>query len=431
MDDSAARHNTQQSRFKMENGRSSLEPYRVLDLTDEKGYLCGQILSGLGADVIKIEPPGGDSGRRVGPFFRDETDPEKSLSWFAFNVHKRSLTLNIEAEEGKDILRRLVRTADFIIESFDPGYLDRLGLGYLTLKDINNGIIMTSITPFGQTGPKKDHKGADIVCWAASGYMWLSGDTDRAPLRTTLPQAYVHAGAEAAMGSMVAFWHRQLSGEGQHVDVSIQESVPWMCLSAQASWDLNRTLLKREGQFRVFGPYRMRQVFECKDGYVVYMLIGGQVGSRGQRNLVQWMEREGMADDFVKSIDWDSFDASTYDDVIARKLEPIFEKFFLTKTKAELYQAAQKMYFLLAPLNNVSDLLHSEHLKARNFWIEINHPELGAVLTYPGAPFKSSELSWRIYQRPPLIGEYNREILENELGLTRREVLSLKENGVI
>src|SRR3990170_3305135 len=160
-----------------------LSPYRVLDLTDEKGLLCGKILGDLGADVIKIERPGGDPARRIGPFYHDEPHPEKSLFWFAFNTSKRGITLNIETADGQEIFKRLVQTADFVIETFPPGYLAKLGLGYSDLEKINPGIILVSITPFGQTGPYKDWKGADIVAWATGGDMAPWGEPDRPPIR--------------------------------------------------------------------------------------------------------------------------------------------------------------------------------------------------------------------------------------------------------
>lgn len=410
---------------------ASLSPYRVLDLTDEKGYMCGQILGGLGADVLKIEPPDGDYGRRIGPFYKDIVKPENSLYWFAYNVNKRSITLDLEKSEGKEIFRKLVKTADFVVESFPPGYMDKLGLEYSILSQINPGIIYTAITPYGQSGPHSQLKGSDLTCMAASNYMWLSGDADLAPLRISIPQAYIHGGSEAAMASLIAFWHRQLTGEGQAVDVSIQESLLWMCLNAQATWDLSHVLLKREGQFRVFGSYRMRQIFKCKDGHVVYMMIGGSVGTRGQKALVKWMDREGMANDLLKSIQWDTFDARTYDDKLSRQLEPLFEKFFLTKTKQELYKAALKMSFLLAPLENIADVLHSEHFRARDFWVEIQHPELETSLTYPGAPFKSNEVAWVFNRRPPLIGEHNDEVYMQELGISQKELVFLKQSEVI
>ena len=138
-----------------EKQETMLSPYRVLDLTDEKGLLCGKILGDLGADVIKIERPGGDPARNIGPFYHDEPDPEKSLFWFALNTSKRGITLDIEKADGKEIFKKLVKSADFVIESFAPGYLDKLGLGYSELERLNPGIIMVSITPFGQTGPMR------------------------------------------------------------------------------------------------------------------------------------------------------------------------------------------------------------------------------------------------------------------------------------
>ncbi len=203
-----------------------LSPYRVLDLTDEKGLLCGKMLGDLGADVIKIERPGGDPARNMGPFYHDEVDPEKSLFWFAFNTSKRGITLDIETTDGQEVFKKLSKTADIVIESFSPGYLDKLGLEYTALEKINPQIIMVSITPFGQTGPYKDYKTSDIVAWAMGGRMQTIGDPDRRPLRISHhSQCYVHAGMEAAVGAMLALYYREMTGEGQQVDVSIQDCV--------------------------------------------------------------------------------------------------------------------------------------------------------------------------------------------------------------
>jgi crotonobetainyl-CoA:carnitine CoA-transferase CaiB-like acyl-CoA transferase len=408
-----------------------LSPYRVLDLTDPKGYMCGKILGGLGADVIKIEPPGGDQGRNIGPFYQDIPHPERSFFWYAFNVNKRGITLNLETEDGRDIFRRLVNTADFVIESFPPGYLEELGLGYSHLSRNNPRLIFTSITPFGQEGPRRDFVGSDLICFAGSGYMCLCGESGLPPLQITLPQAYLHGGAEAAMGTMVALRARQITGEGQQVDVSIQESITWECLNAFANWDMNRVVLKREGGYRVFGPYRIRYVYPCKDGHVIFLLLGGHIGSRGQRALAEWMDREAMGSEFLRNFDWESFDASSYSDRMARQLEPLFEKFFLTKTKEELFAGARTMQYLLAPMNTIKDLMNDPQLQSREFWVRIEHPEWGTVLTYPGAPFKSSSASWRMTRRAPLIGEHNLELYEGDLGITREQILVLKGSGVI
>jgi benzylsuccinate CoA-transferase BbsE subunit len=415
----------------MTNTESFLSPYRVLDLTDEQGYMCGKILGGLGAEIIKIEPPGGDRGRRIGPFIKDRPDPNGSLYWIAFNVNKKSITLDLERPEGQTIFKKLAAAADFIIESFRPGYLDELGLGYEALGRINPGAVMTSITPYGQTGPRKDFHAADIACWAGSGYMWLCGNEDRAPLRMSIPQAYLHGGAEAAMGSLIAFWHRQKTGEGQHVDVSITESAMWSCLTAHAAWDMNREILQRQGAFRAYGAYKIRFMYPCKDGHVIFLLLGGHIGARGQKALAQWIDQEGMSDEFLRNFDWDQFDASKYNDALARKLEPFFERFFMTKTKDELFRAALKMQYLLAPVNTIEDLTVNPQLAARDFWVDLEHPELNVRLTYPGAPFKSNRVSWRVDRRAPLVGEHNASIYGRELGFTEQQIRAMAQKGVI
>ena len=222
--------------------QSLLAAYRVLDLTDEKGVLCTKLMADFGADVIKIEPPGGDPMRRIGPFYHDEPDPEKSLFWFTFNTSKRSITLDITRREGQEILRQLATTADFVVECFAPGYLDSLGLGYSALSEVNPRLIMTSITPFGQTGPYRDYKASDIVGLAMGGLLYLNGEPGRPPVRVRASQAYAQASVQAAGGTMVAHYYREISGEGQHVDVSMQEAVSNTLDTAQQAWDLQRTV---------------------------------------------------------------------------------------------------------------------------------------------------------------------------------------------
>ena len=199
-----------------------LEPYRVLDLTDEGALLCGQILGDLGADVIVIEPPGGALTRGKGPYYRGEPDANRCLSWWAVNRNKRGITLDLEVEADRRRFLDLAATSDFLIESRPPGDLDRLGLGYDALSRLNPGLVMVSITPFGQRGPKAGWAATDLTCLAASGVLILNGDADRAPVAVAVPQAYLHAGAEAAVGALIAHTGRERDGVGQHVDVSVQ-----------------------------------------------------------------------------------------------------------------------------------------------------------------------------------------------------------------
>jgi crotonobetainyl-CoA:carnitine CoA-transferase CaiB-like acyl-CoA transferase len=204
----------------MEKKKKVLEDCRVLDLSNELGFLCGKILGDLGADVIKVEPPGGDPSRNIGPFYKDIPHPEKSLYWFAYNNNKRGITLNIETNDGRELFKRLIKTADIVVESFAPGYMDGLGLGYSVLSQMTDEkIIMTSITPFGQDGPYRNYKASDIGIMAMSGSMYLLGDPDRPPVRTSIPVSYMWTGAYAALGTLMAFFHRQMTGKGQLVDV--------------------------------------------------------------------------------------------------------------------------------------------------------------------------------------------------------------------
>ncbi len=192
-----------------------LNGYRVLDLTEDGCMLCGKILGDLAADVIQIEPTGGSPTRNIGPFYHDIPDPERNLTWFFLGLNKKGITLNLETVDGREIFKRLVKTADFVVESSEPGYMKSLGLGYEELEKVKPGIIMTSITPFGQTGPYAHYKATDIVGVALSGMMWLYGEADRAPVRISAPQFYLQGGLQGATGTMIAHYHRELTGEGQ------------------------------------------------------------------------------------------------------------------------------------------------------------------------------------------------------------------------
>ena len=420
----------------MENqiGKASiLESFRVLDLTDEKGFLCGKILADLGADVIKVEKPGGDKARNIGPFYHNIPHPEKSLYWFAYNLNKRGITLNIETKDGQEIFRRLVKASDFVVESFPVGYMDKLGLDYSALSKINPRIVMTSITAFGQTGPYKNYKASDIVSMAMGGLMYITGTPERPPVRITFPQAYLQASAHAAAATMIAHYYRETSGEGQHVDVSMQQCVVWGLANAISLWELNRMILKRVGSYlsgRWTGT-KQRLVSQCKDGYVLYVVMGGAFGAKTNRGIVQWMEEEGMTNEFLQKMDWDAFDMAKQTQEQQDKVEEPIARFFLKHTKAELYEGAFKRGIMLAPVSSPKDIIKNAQLKARDFWVNVEHPELGITVSYPGAFIKASETPCVIKRRAPLIGEHNLEVYEGELGLSRAEICALKQADVI
>jgi len=405
---------------------------RALDLTDEKGFLCGKMLADLGVDVIKIERPGGDPSRRMGPFWHDLADPEKSLYWFAYNTNKRGITLDIETTKGRDILLALVREADFLIESFEPGYMEGQGLGYAALSGINKGIIVTSITPFGQTGPYGRYKATDLVLMGMAGELFLTGDSDRPPVNVSLPQACLHAGADGAVGAMIAFHHRKRSGEGQHVDISMQQSVAWFLATTVPYWEIDKVILGRVGTFRSGSSSGtvQRQVWQCKDGYIFFFMIGGIQGAKTCRQLVKWMDEEGMADEFLLSYEWEQFDmASATQDLIDRISGPI-AAFFLTRTKKEALEAAISRNISICPLFGMKDVLEDPNLAARGYWTYLDHPELKAAIPYPRQFVRSSENDTDTRIRAPLVGEHNAEVYGG-MGISARDMAALKEAGVI
>ena len=410
-----------------------LSQYRVLDLTDEKGPLCGKILGDLGADVIKIEKPSGDPARRIGPFYKDIPDPQNSLYWFAFNTIKRGITLDIETADGREIFRKLAKSADIIVESFPPGHMNKLGLGYSTLREINPRIIMTSITPFGQTGPYKDLKASDIVLIAMGGWMYLCGDPDHPPVRVSSPQAYLNAGAEAAVASLIALYYRERTGIGQYVDVSIQQSLIWTGFNAPAFWQLNEKILKREGPFRVgiSSDVRLRQTWPCQDGFVSFTLFGGKTGARTNRKLTEWMTEEGMSDQFLREMDWENWDMAKVDQQGIDRIEGAISQFLQLHSMKELYEGAVERGMMLYPVLAPKEIVENRQLEARDFWVSLEHPELGTAITYPGAFVKASEVNCEPKHRAPLIGEHNLDIYEGELGLSREELGMLRQAGII
>jgi benzylsuccinate CoA-transferase BbsE subunit len=413
-----------------ENAEGMLSPYRVLDLTDEKGLMCGRVMGDLGADVIKIERPGGDAARNLGPFYHDEPDPEKSLFWFAFNANKRGITLDIETADGKEIFKKLVKTTDVVVESFPPGHMEDIGLGYSALDKIKPGIILVSITPFGQTGPYRDYKISDIVAWAMGGYMFTVGDYDRPPLRIShYAQTFLHAGIQAAQGALMAIYNREMTGEGQYVDISIQDSVT-RCTPERIThhWVFSKRIIRRGGRM---GLVSIRRIWPCKDGYVYAIYWGGQFAKRWNSPLVRWMESEGVATEFISNFDWDTFNMMGMSPEVVEGIEGPTLALFARHTKNELLEGALEHNAQVYPLSDTEDILNNRQLASRDFWVDVEHPELSTSITYPGPFAKNTELPPRIFRRAPLIGEHNQEIYENELGTSHEEIMLLKQSGVI
>ncbi len=411
-----------------------LSPYRVLDLTDETGWLCGRILSDLGADVIKIEPPDGDPGRSSGPFYKDQVHPEKSLPWFAHNANKRGITLNLDAASGQALLRRLARKADFVIESYPPGFLDARGIGYRKLRELNSRLIFTSITPFGQTGPYAHYSGSDLIAMAMSGFMSFVGEPGKPPLRVQLPQSPMWTGMYAAAGTLLAHHFRQATGCGQQVDVSLQAGMLWALANAPAFWSLNKENLQRAGTQivgRSVTGARMCALYPCQDGYINFIIYGGEAGKRSNEAMVEWMDEKGVAPEWLKQKDWGAFNVATSTQEEIDAIEGPFGAFLGERTKTEFANESVKRSILGYPVNDARDICQDPQLAARDFWKEVEHPELGATITYPGLFAKFSNAACPSTRRAPHVGEHNKDVYLKELGLPPLEFESLKSERVL
>jgi crotonobetainyl-CoA:carnitine CoA-transferase CaiB-like acyl-CoA transferase len=348
----------------------ALAGLRVVDLTDESGHLAGRILADLGAEVLKIEPPGGDAARRRGPFVGGEPHPDAGAQWLARNLGKRSVVLDLDAAADRERLHALLREADVLLDTCAPDAVDRLGLGMTALAALNPRLVVASITPYGRSGPKAALRGSDLTALAASGNLFMTGDADRAPVRCSMPVTHYHGAAEAALGVLFALWHRDRTGSGQHVDVAMQELMlmPNMTHPAQASVQGYRG--QRSGNFNRVGQTIQQEIWPCKDGFVSFALRGGSARIPGLIAMTKYMDEFGMAPPVLKDRDWTKYNNNvlTQDEVDA--IAAPFAAFFKTKTMQELYDAACTRRLMLAPANTEREVLQSRQLAARAFFTE-------------------------------------------------------------
>lgn len=375
-----------------------LSSYRVLDLTDERGLFCGYILAQLGAEVIAIEPPEGSSVRRLPPYGAGLGGAERSLWWQAYARGKASCALALRSAEGRARLHELVAQADFLIESFPAGETHALGVDYATLAAINPALIVVSITPFGRTGPKADWPATDLTVWAASGAHILAGDADRAPVRTSVPQAYLHAGADAAGAALIALQGRHVDGRGQHVDISAQQSSAQAALGANLGAPNNAGLTVRRIAGGLAATFPVKLTWPCKDGYIALTLLFGHAFTAANQRLLNWLLEHGActAEDAAK--DWGLEIAAMVQQ--EQSPEPYFElcrkieAFTLLHTQQELFREGLERGIYIAPTFDVQGLLDEPHFKARGFWNLLDLGTGGAVAAPgPFAKFSATPLA--------------------------------------
>ena len=404
--------------------KTALGDLRVLDLADEKGAYCTKLLADLGADVIKIEPPGGDPTRDIPPFYRDIPHRERSLYFWQYNSNKRSITLALETADGRDIFKRLVRTADILIETGRPGYLDNLGLGYEALSEVNPALIMTSITAFGQTGPYKDYRASDIVGVAMGGMMNTSGYPDGPPVMPYGRQGYHVAANHAAIATLIALYYRDVSGRGQHIDVSMQTAIAQSIEFANEFYFYCQWVLKRQGSRHgstgIGEP--VGNILPCQDGYVCTF---------GHAGPFDWMEADGVVGTLKEDPRWLEDPQFRRLPETIRYLDERHRAWTMLHTRQEITEGCQNQHISWAKCSTLEELFEDEHLLHRGFWIDVEHPELGTTFKYPGAPYVLQKTPWKMVSRAPLIGEHNTEIYENELGFTGEELSTLSAAGII
>lgn len=399
-----------------------LSDVKVLDLSWYiAGPYCTKLLADYGADVIKIERPGGgDPARNLGPFPNDEPHPERSGLFLHLNTNKRSITLNLKTETGKSIFRKLVADVDILVESFRPRVMPSLGLSFEALEKINPGLVMTSISNFGQTGPYRDFKGSELVFQGFGGYMYLMGTLDREPVKKAANVIQYQLGATAATATMVALYGARMRGSGDHVDVNgVREEI--------TSIDGKRCMMlayQYTGHVHRRPPFPSPNIRLAKDGYVFLVGFGATTGAMFFPVVAKMLgltpeQREAwgrpeVVNDPVKQGEFD---------------ETIMTPWLLEHTVKEIVEKAQAAGVMSTPYHNAEGVMNDLHFRERNYWVEIDHPATGP-LTYPGAPIRMERAGWAVRRPAPLLGQHNEEIYRN-LGFSVQDLVNLKQTEVI
>jgi crotonobetainyl-CoA:carnitine CoA-transferase CaiB-like acyl-CoA transferase len=393
---------------------------QVLDLADEKASFCSKLLADLGAEVTKVEPPDGDRSRWIGPFWENTPHSEGSLSFWYNNTNKMGITLNLEIKEEQEAFRQLASKADIIIETFSPGYLEKLGLGYDSLSKLNPGLILASVTGFGQTGPYRHYKSCDIVASATGGQMYVCGAHDTPPLKSYGEQSYYAASLFAAIGILITLRERNYSGTGQHIDVSLQEAVTATLEHVPVRYFYDGVVFRRQGGSHPNDPLYL---LPCKDGYMLLVV------DRDWDVLVDWLDGEGMAGD-LKERRWQE---EEYRRQHWSHIADILTRWTKSHTRSELLELAQLMRLPWAPIASLEEMINSPQLSERSFFVSVGHPELRACFAYPGAPFRffahraqNDKKRWDM-RRAPLIGEHNAQIRQEKLRPSMSEAPRLKD----
>lgn len=387
-----------------------LEHYRVLDLTDHRGHLASQILAGLGADVILVEPPGGSSARGMAPFASDDRGIEGSLTFWGYSRGKRSIAVDVTTPSGRALLGDLVRRSDVLFES------GAVPIDLAELRRENPALVTVSISAFGTTGPKAAWPACDLTVLAASGQLVLTGDADRPPVRSTMPQAFLHAAGDAAGGALLALQERTRSGRGQHVDISAQRSASFATQSHLLAHAFGAPSVGRASGGQRVGDVHIRYVWPCKDGFVVVTLLFGPSFGPYTGRLMAWMHEGGYVDERTLGEDWVGYGSRLFVDAETahgfERIKDAVGAFCLDRTQQELFAGAIDRRLLMAPIATTEDVAASPQFAARRYWEFVEDPALATLpVRAPGAFVHARSAPCRPLGRAPRLDEHHDEIL--------------------
>ncbi len=411
---------------------AALADLRVLDLTDAIGAYATKLMADLGAEVIRVEPPTGDPMRGTGPFVDDAPGPDRSLAFLHFNTNKRSVTLDVGTPAGRALLDRLLETSDLLVESFTPAELEELSLEHEATRRLNPSLIQVSVTPFGLTGPHRNFRGSDLIGQAMGGLMALTGFSDDPPVRVAASQGYHQASLHAAVGAMAAVARRDLTGEGAHVEVSMQDAIALATLqTGNLNFYTQHGVVPRRvgngGVSRIFHDDGSQTAarptyYQCAEGWVnfAYRAVGWE-------QILDWLDSLGVTHDLRNE---------RYQDPATRPqhLDHIYDVIsacLATQRAEDVYHSAQQHDLVCMPVRTIDGLASDEQLEDRGFLVTLEHDDLARSITYPGAPYVLSETPWQVVRHAPMVGEYNREIYVGELGLSEGEFAQQQSAGVL
>jgi benzylsuccinate CoA-transferase BbsE subunit len=406
--------------------RAALAGIRVLDLSDNAVAYASRLLADLGAEVIRIEPPHGSALRRAAPLAATGHGVESCAHAF-WNANKKGITLDLGCADGRRLFGDLVAKSDVVIETFAPGTLAAWGIDYEAMKRRNPGIILVSVTPYGQTGPCAKFHATDLTLLAAGGLLSLGGYPETGPVAVAGEQGFLAAAIFGAVATLKALLEREGTNHGQWLDVSGQECIAFALEDAIPEWYLSGSIRRRTGdQAREAGT----GVYPCQDGYI--SMVAGRLGTaKAFKTLVQWIAESGThgGNELLDEC-WQDFKFRQSPDGIARFAE-IFGAFCASRSKQELYREGQAKQIAIAPVNTVADIVDDPQLRANGYFGSLHDAALDRDVTLPGPPYRLGRTPATVRSAAPASGRHNRAVYMDELGLSETDLCALTSAGVV